>query len=50
MPIICPKCHGMNVRQVTKPKKTKYGRIHRKFQCKDRGHYWIGKRWDMANW
>jgi len=26
LPIICPKCHGMNVLQVTKPKKTKYGR------------------------
>lgn len=37
----------MNVLQVTEPKRTKYGRVHGKFQCKDCGHYWIEKRRDI---
>jgi len=33
MAIICPRCISMNVKQVTRRMKIKYGRVERRFRC-----------------
>lgn len=44
MHIICPRCRSMNVKQVARRMKTKYGRVNRRFWRQNCGYVWGEER------